>query len=77
MTSHDTLVIGANEMKEIVFFKSFEYKKEKEEAQLALTHAQTFPIWYISALQGTEWRICRDMKAGEEENFSFKIPKQL
>ena len=71
MQSHDTIVIGANKNKEIVFFKSFTYSTEKDAAQLALTHAQTFPIWYISTINLNSWELNRPI---EEYTLTFKIP---
>lgn len=34
--THETFVVGFNENDEIIFFKSYEYKSQKNEAQLDL-----------------------------------------
>lgn len=74
MTTHDTIVIGATKDHKVVFFQSFFYAAQKEEAQAAFGHAMTYPIWYISGIDEGSWEL--NHIRPDLETFTFSIPQQ-
>lgn len=48
--THETFVIGVNVKDEIIFFKSYQYEKQKDEAQSDLKWCvDNCKYWYIGA----------------------------
>lgn len=70
MTTHDTIVIGANENNEILFFRSFNHTGATKEYDELLTEIQKYPVWCISGLNGS-WRLS---SIQDSDNYLFKIP---
>lgn len=77
--SHDTMIFASNKNKEIIFFKSYEYLKQKDEAQADLKFAQDLAdkekgAWYISTLkENSRW----DLSATDGETYHFKISEPI
>lgn len=70
--THDTMVVGLHSGK-IVFFKSFHYASQKEEAQATLTHVEAeYPDgWIISHLG--HWSL-ENLKDGDIHDFKIAFP---
>lgn len=59
MASHETFVIGFNKDGEVIFFKSYQYTKQKEEAQSDLKWViDNCHHWEIGA--ATEWKLTHE-----------------
>lgn len=72
MKSHDTVVIGLNEQKEVVFLKSYYYASQKIEAQsdLSWVKANCKGGWWLTGLR--DWKL-KHFLAYESE-FNIKLP---
>ncbi len=74
MKTHDTIVVGIDKDDNIIFFKSFDYSAQRNEAQEAFKYvSETFPTWYISGLNSDSWRLT----AKEGQDFYFTIPNPI
>lgn len=57
--THETFVVGFNDQSQVVFFKSYEYLKQKEEAQSDLKWVQdNCNHWEIGA--ASEWLLVHE-----------------
>ena len=68
LTSHETFLIGFNKESQVVFFKSYEYIKEKEQCQADCQWvSENCAFWELGA--ATEWKLTH-----EERRHDIIIP---
>lgn len=79
--SHDTCVFATNEENKIIFFKSYIYFKQQDEAQADLKYAQSLSkekngAWYISSLSDAMWNLENNRidEDEQQEKYSFDTP---
>ena len=66
--SHETFIVGFNDKQQVIFFKSYEYLKQKDEAQSDLKWVQeNCDHWEIGA--ASEWLLIH-----EDSIYEINIP---